>query len=74
MLTSLTITSLYVLDQDQALVFYVGTLGLDGELQVDEDHAVHSGPPGTAAARPRVRRARNRRASSHRPTTTATTR
>ena len=29
MLTSLTITSLYVLDQDQALDFYVGTLGLE---------------------------------------------
>lgn len=29
MITSLTITSLYVLDQDQALDFYVGTLGLE---------------------------------------------
>ncbi len=29
MLTSLTITSLYVLDQDQALDFYVGKLGLE---------------------------------------------
>ena len=29
MLKSLTITSLYVLDQDQALDFYVGTLGLE---------------------------------------------
>jgi catechol 2,3-dioxygenase-like lactoylglutathione lyase family enzyme len=29
MLTSLSITSLYVLDQDQALDFYVGTLGLE---------------------------------------------
>lgn len=29
MLTSLTITSLYVLDQDQALDFYVGALGLE---------------------------------------------
>jgi catechol 2,3-dioxygenase-like lactoylglutathione lyase family enzyme len=29
MLTSLTITSLYVLDQDQALDFYVSTLGLE---------------------------------------------
>ena len=29
MLTSLTITSLYVLDQDQALDFYVGRLGLE---------------------------------------------
>jgi catechol 2,3-dioxygenase-like lactoylglutathione lyase family enzyme len=29
MLTSLTISSLYVLDQDQALDFYVGALGLE---------------------------------------------
>ena len=29
MITSLTITSLYVLDQDQALDFYVGPLGLE---------------------------------------------
>ena len=29
MLTSLTITSLHVLDQDQALDFYVGALGLE---------------------------------------------
>jgi catechol 2,3-dioxygenase-like lactoylglutathione lyase family enzyme len=29
MLTSLTISSLYVLDQDQALDFYVGTLGME---------------------------------------------
>ena len=29
MLTSLTISSLYVLDQDQALDFYVGMLGLE---------------------------------------------
>ena len=35
MLTSLTITSLYVLDQDQALDFYVGTLGL--EVATDAD-------------------------------------
>ena len=35
MLTSLTITSLYVLDQDQALDFYVGALGL--EVGTDQD-------------------------------------
>jgi catechol 2,3-dioxygenase-like lactoylglutathione lyase family enzyme len=29
MITSLTITSLYVLDQQEALDFYVGTLGLE---------------------------------------------
>jgi catechol 2,3-dioxygenase-like lactoylglutathione lyase family enzyme len=35
MLTSLTITSLYVLDQDQALDFYVGTLGLEVGTDLD---------------------------------------
>ena len=35
MLTSLTITSLYVLDQDQALDFYVGKLGLEVRADVD---------------------------------------
>ncbi|RKT79227.1 putative glyoxalase superfamily protein PhnB [Terracoccus luteus] len=35
MITSLAITSLYVLDQDEALDFYVGTLGL--EIGTDAD-------------------------------------
>jgi catechol 2,3-dioxygenase-like lactoylglutathione lyase family enzyme len=35
MITSLTITSLYVLDQDQALDFYVGTLGLEVGTDLD---------------------------------------
>jgi predicted enzyme related to lactoylglutathione lyase len=35
MLTSLTITSLYVLDQDQALDFYVTTLGLEVSNDLD---------------------------------------
>ncbi len=35
MLSSLTITSLYVLDQDQALDFYVGTLGLEVSNDLD---------------------------------------
>ena len=35
MITSLTITSLYVLDQDRALDFYVGTLGLEVSNDLD---------------------------------------
>ena len=35
MISSLTITSLYVLDQDDALDFYVGKLGL--EVHTDTD-------------------------------------
>ncbi len=35
MITNLAITSIYVLDQDQALDFYVGTLGL--EVHTDAD-------------------------------------
>jgi len=35
MLTSLTISQIFVLDQDQALDFYVNTLGL--EVQTDQD-------------------------------------
>ena len=35
MITSLLITSLYVLDQDEALDFYVGTLGLEVSNDLD---------------------------------------
>ncbi len=35
MLTSITITQIYVLDQDQALDFYVGKLGLEVNTDVD---------------------------------------
>jgi uncharacterized glyoxalase superfamily protein PhnB len=35
MLTSIAISSIYVLDQDEALAFYVGTLGLEVHTDVD---------------------------------------
>jgi len=40
MLNALLISSIYVLDQDQALDFYVGKLGL--EVNTDQEPGVHA--------------------------------
>ncbi len=49
MLKALTISSIYVLDQQQALDFYVGKLGL--EVNTDQDLGFHALAHGERARR-----------------------